>query len=403
MTINQIYQLVNAVSNEAFGNTSLVAHDLQGLIAMGESISDFSAGARTEVFLNTLVDRIARTIIRKLDMPIEFPEIMTDNFSFGCVLQKISVDPMSAVEYEPSKIGGDSYTPNQFAIHKPTVRQNFFEGQDAWSIKVTIPDDLFNSAFNSPQAMADFVDAITASLVDSMTLKINDMNRMCVVNFIGEKIYTDRNVVHLLTEYNTLYSPSTDLTIDTAMINPEFIRYATKRMGDMIRYMERPSTLFNENGVVRSTRRDNMHSFMLGEFASASKIFLQADTFWKELVQLPLFKEVSFWQGMAGTTTTGTGGEAVTTVNTMPDFTTASTIKLSKLASSTTTSGAKAVNKAGVIGAFIDREAIGTTIFKRNTTTDRNNDAEYTNYSAKARMGYYNDVGTENAVVFVLD
>lgn len=402
MTANQIYGLINAVSKEAFGETSLVAHDLQGLIAMGESLSDFGTGNRTEIFLNTLVDRIARTVIRKLDMPIEFPEIMTDNFTFGCVLQKISVDPMDAQEYEPWKIGSDNYTPNQYAINKPTVRQNFFEGQDAWSIKVTIPDDLFNSAFTSAQAAADFVDAITASLVDSMTLKINDMNRMCVVNFIGEKIYTDRNVVHLVSEYNELYNPSTDLTRDTALINPEFIRYTTKRMGDMIRYMERPSTLFNENGVVRATRRDNMHSFLLGEFAAASKIYLQSDTFWKELVELPLFKEVSFWQSMAGTTTTGEGAEAVTTVNTMPDFDTASTIKLAKLSSSTAQT-TKAVNKSGVIGAFIDREAIGTTIYKRNTTTDRNNDAEYTNFSAKARMGYYNDVGNENAVVFVLD
>lgn len=402
MTINQIYQLVNAVSHEAFGETSLVAHDLQGLISMGQELSDFGQGSRSDIFLNTLVDRIARTVIRKLDMPIEFPDLITDNFTFGCVLQKISVDPMDAVEYEPAKIGGVSYTPNQFAIHKPTVRQNFFEGSDAWSLKVTIPDDLYSSAFNSAQSMADFVDAITASLVDSMTLKINDMNRMAVCNLIGEKIYTDRNVVHLITEYNDTYNPSTDLTIDTAMINPEFIRFATKRMNDMLRYMERPSVLFNENGVVRCTRRDNMHSFLLGEFASASKIYLQSDTFWKDLVALPLFKEVSFWQGMAGTTTTGEGGEAVTTVNTMPDFTTASTINISKLASSTN-STTKSVNKAGVIGAFIDKEAIGTTIYKRNTTTDRNNDGEYTNLSAKAKMGYFNDVGNENAVVFVLD
>lgn len=394
MEIKQIYSLVNAISHEAFGETSLVAHDLQGLISMGEELSEFGQGTRSDVYLKTLVDRIARTIVRKLDLPIEFPEIITDNFNYGCVLQKISVDPMDAVDYEPSKIGENGYTPNQFAIHKPTVRQNFFEKTTAFSIKVTIPDDLFASAFTSEQAMASFVEGITASLVDSMTLKINDVCRTAVVNLIGEKIYTNRNVVHLITEYNHVYSPSTPLTEDTAMINPEFIRFATKRMGDMLRYMERPSSLFNENGVIRATRRDNMHSFLLGEFAAASKIYLQADTFWKELVQLPLFKEVTFWQGMAG--------ETDGTVHTMPDFTTASTIKLAKLASSTN-STTKAVNQSGVIGAFIDREAIGTTIFKRNTSTDRNNDAEYTNYSSKAKMGFYNDIGNENAVVFVLD
>lgn len=394
MEIKQIYSLVNAVSHEAFGETSLVAHDLQGLISMGEELSEFGQGTRSDVYLRTLVDRIARTIIRKLDLPIEFPEIITDNFTYACVLQKITVDPIDAVEYEPSKIGENGYTPNQFAIHKPTVRQNFFEKTVAWSLKVTIPDDLFASAFTSAEAMGSFVDAITSSLVDSMTLKINDTCRLAVANLIGEKIYTDRNVVHLVTEYNDTFSPSTPLTEDTAMINPEFIRFATKRMGDMIRYMERPSSLFNENGVIRATRRDNMHSFLLGEFAAASKIYLQADTFWKELVALPLFKEVTFWQGMAGET------EGV--VNTMPDFKTASTIKLAKLASSTSNT-TKAIDQSGVIGAFIDREAIGTTIFKRNTSTDRNNDAEYTNYSSKAKMGYYNDIGNENAVVFVLD
>lgn len=401
-TVNQIYQLVNAVSAEAFGETSLVAHDLQGLISMGQSLSEFGQGTRSDVFLNTLVDRIARTVIRKLDMPIEFAEIMTDNFTYGCVLQKISVDPMDASEYEPSKIGQVGYTPNQFAIHKPTVHQNFFDGSDAWSIKVTIPDSLFESAFTSAQEMAVFVDAITGALVDSMTNKINDLNRLAVVNLIGEKIYSGRNVVHLITEYNAKYSPSTNLDIDTAMINPEFFRYACKRFRDIMRYMEKPTSLFNENGVVRTTRRDNMHIFMLAEFESAATIYLQSDTYHKELVTYPLFKPVAFWQAPNGTTTTGEGGDAVTTVNTMPDFTTASTIKLAKLASSTSTT-TKAVNKSGVVCAFIDRQAIGTTIYKRNTTTDRNNDAEYTNYSSKAKMGYFNDIGNENAVVFVLD
>ena len=396
-TINQIYSLVNSVSHEAFGETGLVAHDLQGLIAMGQDLASFGSGNRADVFLNTLVDRIARTVVRRLDMPIEFPEIMTDNFNFGCVLQKLSVAPLEAQAYEPSLIGGDNYTPNQFAIHKPTVQQNFFEGSDAWSIKVTIPDDLFASAFTSPEQMGAFIDGITSSLEDSMTLKINDLNRLCVDNFIGEKIYSDKNVVHLLTEYNTRFSPSINLTIDTAMVNPEFFRYATKRMGDMLRYMARPSTLFNEGKIPRVTRRDNMHSFLLGEFAESSKIYLQSDTFWKDLVELPLYKEVSFWQSMNGTSTI----EGETVVNSMPDFTTASTIKLAKLSSSTS-EATKAINKSGIIGAFIDRNALGTTIYKRNTTTDRNNDAEYTNFSSKAKMGYYNDL-TENGVVFVID
>ena len=396
-TVNQIYELVNAVSQEAFGDTSLVAHDLQGLIAMGQDLSDFGEGTRSDVFLRTLVDRIARTVVRKLDMPIEFKSIMTDSFTYGCVLQKLSVDVLEASAYEPSLIGGVSYTPNQFAIHKPTIHQSFFEGSDAWSVKVTMPDDLYSSAFNSPTDMANFIDSITSSLVDSMTLKINDVNRLCVDNFIGEKIYSNRNVVHLLTEYNTLFNPSTNLTIDTAMVSPEFFRYTSKRMNDIMRYMARPSKIFNEGGLVRTTIRDNMHVFLLGEFASNFKTYLQSDTFWKDLVELPLFSEVSFWQSMVGTHTVN--NEAV--VNTMPDFVTASTIKLAKLSSSTSET-TKAVNKAGIIGAFIDRQALGSTVVRKVTSIDRNNDAEYSNMSAKAKMGYYNDL-SENGCIFVMD
>ena len=381
MKVNQIYSLLNAVASETFGEIGLTAHDLTGLISMGDYVLNSASADSRDKFFNVLVDRIGKTIVRRLDLDVTYPSIMMDSFEFGAVLQKITVAPIEATESEPWKIGNTNYTPNQFAISKATVKQGLFGGINVWSVKVTLPDDITKSAFKSAEEMGAFLDAIVSAMVDSMTININNTNKLCVNNFIAEKIHADKNVIHTLTEYNALTGETA--TALSARTNPNFYKYLGKRMSDLIRYMRQPSALFNETGDVRATARDNMHIFLLGEVASAYSTYLSADTFHNDLVSLPLYDEVAFWQSMN------------TTADEMPDFVSASTINI-------TTSSGNAVNKANIIGAFIDRQALGTTAYNVRTTTDRNNDGEYTNYSNKCDIGHFNDL-SENGVVFVLD
>jgi len=381
MKVNQIYSLLNAVASETFGESGLTAHDLTGLISMGDYVLNSASANSRDKFFNVLVDRIGRTIVRRLDLDVTYPSIMMDSFEFGAILQKITVAPIEATESEPWKIGNTNYTPNQFAISKATVKQGLFGGINTWSVKVTIPDNILKSAFKSLDEMGAFIDAIISAMVDSMTININNTNKLCVNNFIAEKIHADKNVIHTLTEYNALTGETA--TALSARSNPNFYKYLGKRMSDLIRYMRQPNALFNETGDVRATSRDNMHILLLGEVASAYSTYLSADTFHNDLVSLPLYDEVAFWQSMN------------TTADEMPDFVSASTINI-------TTSSGNAVNKANIIGAFIDRQALGTTAYNVRTTTDRNNDGEYTNYSNKCDIGHFNDL-SENGVVFVLD
>ena len=382
MKVNQIYQLLNSISQQTFGETAPTATDLTGLISMGETITSTND---KDKFFNTLVDRIGKTIIRTLDLSVAFPNILQDSFEFGAILQKITVEPMSATESEPWKIGNNNYTPNQFAISKATVRQSLFSGINVWSVKTTIPDNIVKSAFTNETEMASLINGIIDSMRKSIVLQISEMNRFCVNNFIGEKIYVNKNVVHLATEFNTAFSPTTNINVDNCLYSAEFARFTTKRIGDYMRYLKNPTKLFNHDNVVRETQRDNMHIFMLGEFASAFNIYLQSDVFHNELTKLPLYEEVDFWQSMKDAT------EGSTSAN----FASSSTIDL-------TTSSGHAVEKSGVICALIDRQALGTTAYNNRVTTDRNNDGEYTNYSNKVDIGYYNDM-SENGVVFVVD
>lgn len=384
MKVTQIYSLMNDISQQAWGEDAIDVEDLTGLISLGNKT--LSSSTDIDNFLKVLVDRIGRTVIRNLDLTINYPNIVRDGFEFGAVLQKISVQPLGAEAATQWDVGSVSYTPDQFRIRKANVVQSLFSDVNTWMFMVTIPDVQFKSAFTSAEAMGAFVEAIINSLTESMTMALNNANRMCVNNFIGEKINAGHNVVHLLTEYNAIVP--TPITDATAIYDSGFLKFMGKRISDYIRYLNEPSVRFNEDNLVRRTARDNMHVFLIDEVASAFSTYLEADTFNVDLLdRLPMYQPVTSWQASFA--------DNSGTVADMPDFKTSTTIDIK-------TTGGTAVSQDYVVCLLADREALGTTIYDLNTATDRNNMDRYTNYSESATIGYFNDL-SENGIVFVID
>ena len=60
--------------------------------------------------------------------------------------------------------------------------------------------------------------------------------------------------------------------------------------------MGKMSTVFNKAGYPTFTSRDRMVIEMLAEFASATDMYLQSDTFHDELTALPNYEKIPFWQ-----------------------------------------------------------------------------------------------------------
>ena len=58
--VSQIYDLVNQTAKESMGEQAITVKDVSSLIALGDSV--LASNTDTENFLNTLVDRIARTV-----------------------------------------------------------------------------------------------------------------------------------------------------------------------------------------------------------------------------------------------------------------------------------------------------------------------------------------------------
>lgn len=387
MEIKQIYSLLNDCLQETYGTEAVDNLDVTDVMSVRETV--FAEGY--DRFLNVLVDRIGKTVIRTLKFTSNFPKFIMEDFEFGAILQKIDVQPLEAQSQEAWNIGEQAFTPNLYKIDKADVRVGFFRNASAWEVDITIPDTMFKTALTSAEQMGAFITAIFDSMSTSLNMQLETITRLQICTFIATKCEDGNGVVDLLARYNEV-ATTPIYSAEKAMCNKEFLRFAGKIMRNYITYMGRPSTLYNMGDgsgkdYVRSTPESDMHVLLLTEFAEACNTYLDSDTFHNSLVALPYYQEVAYWQGSG---------------KSYPDFSSCSNINVT-LDNDEEHSGASAVtvNQPGIVGLFCDREAIGVGLYDRFTAADRNNRNRYTNYTEGVTIQTFLDY-TENGVIFVV-
>lgn len=391
MKVNQIYSLLNDINAQMFGSDAIDVHDLSGIISMGQSI--VGDGTQTDKFLGKLVDRIGKTVIRTLDLELDFPQLYMDSFEFGAVLQKITVSPFDAIASSEWNVGEAGFTPTYDTVMKnQKVFVRYFTDSTTFKFQTTIPDMLFETAFTSESMMGQFIDAIINAMTDSMTIALNNMSRTAVNNFIAEKIKASNGVVNLLAGYNALLGTGNEITVDQAMHNKEFARYASTEIRKYIKYLSQPSVLYNVGDgaggeVLRATARDNMHVMMLTDLVALFDAYLISDSY-RDVFDLPKFNEVAYWQG----------NKDASAVN---DFDTNSSIKVTPSSEAGDESPTD-VEQSGIVCVLADRLAIATGLNKRRAGSFYNSIDGYSNISQTATIQYINDL-SENGIIFVVD
>lgn len=377
--VSQIYDLVNQTAKESMGEQAITVKDVSSLIALGDSV--LASNTDTDNFLNTLVDRIARTVFSVRQYETDSEGMVRHPFEFGCIVQKIYVDLPEAKKNDAWEIGKNDYSPKFAPVIKPTAKQKLFNGITTWEVDITIPDFMLKTAFTNETSMATFIDAIFTAMDNMMTLALENNANLTRASFIARKIKGGKHcgAINLLHEYNTITNAG--LTVEGALMNAEFLAWASRSINLWVKRMSKMSVLFNEEGYKRHTPKDKLVVNLLQDFTSACDTFLGANTFHDELVKLPMYDSVAYWQG---------AGESF-------DFndTSAINIKLDENEGGT-------ISKKGIIGVIYDYEAMGVTLNERRSTSERNNHDEYTNYYNKANIGYFNDM-SENGIVFYLE
>lgn len=380
MKVNQIYTLLNSINSQMWGSSAIQTNDLSGLISLGKTLSLDENSA--DAFLGKLVDRIGKTVIRTLDVELEYPNLFINEYEFGCMLQKVSIKPFTVVENSDWNVGKNNFTPTFADVYKPDIDVKYVTDSLTFAVRVSIPEDIFFSAFLSESAMNTFINGIMETMTDSMVMNINNISRTCVNNFIAEKIKAGNAVVNLLTLYNADKSENDKLTADGCIYNKDFERFAGMIIRNFIGYLGEPSTLYNTEGMLRVTKRDNMHVIMLRDFVSAFETMYYAETF-KDITDLPLYTEINHWQGSGNET---------------PTFSNNSKISIIPSSGKSTDDP---IEQDGIVAVLADRQAIAVGLNKRRTGKFVNDIDGYVNTKMAATQQYINFLD-ENGVVFII-
>lgn len=375
--------VLNALNSQIRGQGAYANVDFAGLVA--EAKTALNSSNYKDEFMNSLLTMVTKFWNRYLSSELKYPLMNHTEEEFGAMLVKNDIDPFIAKTDTSTGTGSAFYAgPDWTEYDAPSVTQTYFVGRDNWSEKMKLPDDLLYTAFHNESEFAAFVGAIMAAFGDAQIQHQNKMQDMALLNFMGETLYGNTQVVNLLTMYNTAFGATE--TFSSFMVKQECLQFAGKIIRTYLKYMgtKDGSAIFNMGHKVRRSDPDDLMAFFLTDFVSAYDTYLLngVSIFNTDLSKLPGYYEVNAWQA------TGANAYDLPT----PAVNAGINIK---------TSAGNSVAADGVIGALIDRSAVATAQMKYVSATDRFNGDGITFYTQRANGMYIND-WTENGIVFVV-
>ena len=387
MKVTQIADLVNGITSQVLGKSAeLTAENMGGLVDVGTQLTD---SHNIDNYVKSLADRIGKVIFVDRPYSGSAPAVFYDSWDYGSILEKISAEMPSATTNETWDLtDGKDYSQDVF--HKPVVSAKFFNKKVTFECEQSYTERQVKSAFISPSDYNAFLTMLYNSVEKAMTIKIDGLITRTINNMIAETVkaefpsVTDGNyaesdsvkAVNLLKQYNTTFSKT--LTKANCLFDPDFLRYSAYVIKTYTDRIKKISTLFNVGGKDRFTPTDKQMLILHADFAAREDIYLSSDVYHNEIVKIPNYSTVPYWQS------SGKGFEQ--------DITSG----ISVVCNDNT-----AINMSGIVGVLFDHDALGVTCSDRRVNTYYNAKAEFFNNFYKFDSSYFNDLN-ENFVVFFI-
>lgn len=384
MQVEQIYELLNQITGELTGKEDLVTNDLSNVVDVGTAIFDATS---VDNYVKSLINKVGKVIAVTRPYKPPYPNIKRDAWEYGSVLQKLRC-AIPEAEANPSWNLVSGQGADQFLFTPPTVSQQFWNSKTTYDISMSFTEMQVKESFNGRAELMAFIGMIENAIQTSKTIKEKGLAEQAISNFMGEKIYNDNGVVHLVTAYNTAYNPDTPITMATALYDPSFLRYASVQMMLYKDRLKDASNVFNLGTVPTFTPEEYLHVVVNSEFAKSVEAYMTADTYHDAMVALPNYDTVNFWQSLRD----DPGGLGTKTYY---NFNTTSAIDI-------TTASGHTVQKAGIVAVMFDRDAVMLCNENDRVTTAYNAKQEFVNNFYKFDISLFNDVA-ENGIIFVLD
>ena len=389
MDVSQVADIVNGMTSELIGESAIQTEDLSNVVDMGNQIFENTS---YDKFVRSLIDHIGRVMFVNRAYQGSSLALRRDGWEYGAVMEKITETELpEATENEAWNLTDGASYDNQ-VFHKPNVAAKFYNKRSVFEVDRSIADMQARSAFSNPTQLNAFVSMLFNGIDKSIEVKLQALSERVINNMIARTFaaefpsVVDNNysgktgvkAVNLLYTYNQKFSKS--LTAAKCLYDEDFLKWAAKWIRMYSSRLTKMSTLFNVGGLPRFTPSNLQHLILLDNFSTSAEMYLQSDTFHNELVAMPDYIEVPYWQGSG----TAYDDDSISKINVTIDNENGNT---------------KTLTASGILGVLFDHEACGICCEERRTDTFYNPKGNFTNYYYKQYANYYGD-SNENFIVF---
>lgn len=383
LNTNQINDVLNQVYKEMVGKDYEGDRtiDLQAFVDEG---NDPTLPSFTEKFTKALIVTLAKNWFTDSSYRSNYKDpFFVDKQRYGGIIQMISCEVPDVQESHAWKSFQTGDTIGTYELFLPIIHTQYYGKTVSWELPIAITYRQWDDAVKSRDELDALVSYILMCVDNKITQHLEDCNALNRNNFIAEKIHYNNltynkgvHVVNLVQEYNRKFGATE--TKASFQTKPECLRYMSAQMKLYMSYMKKQTAMFNTAEYVRFTPNDRLVVQLLSSIVADMDSVALSTTFHDELVALPGYQEIPFWQTIENT-----------------DFDTVSAIDVLVSASGDT------VDVNGIVGLIVDKWAIMHTLRDERVAV-KNFDPEAINqYYYQYRDSYMNNL-TMNGIVFVL-
>lgn len=384
LTFGQLSTILNSIYNQATGRAALTVTDTNSFV----SVATTTLQTGYDNVINAISQVLSRTIFSIRPYNARFRGLMVDNQRYGNHVRKINYAD-KPFENDARIPLTDGVSVDQQVVNKPDVVQTNWYGTQAYEKSLTIFRDQLDVAFSGPDEFGRFVSGTLSNVSDMLEQAREVTARMILANMIcGLSLNKGDNVIHLLTEYNTLTGQElTDTTVYDPANYPSFMKWVYGRVADLSDLMQDRSMIFHQtiNGkpIMRHTpyARQRVYLYSKEQYSYTANVL--SDVYHDNFIRYAEYQPVSFWQSI----------ETRDTVNTTPSIMQENGVVVQ--------AGNTTVDK--IFGIIMDEEFCGyTTVNQWSAPAPFNAKGGYSNTFWHETHRYWGDY-TENAVLLLLD
>lgn len=382
--VTQIYNIVNASVSDFLGTTGVRAKDTASFVDLGRSLADIHSESNPyagyDSFYGALAARITKTEAFTRLYKKASRGVITDYIGFGAFVQRVYAELPTAVA-NPTYQVSNGENPPTITSKSPydvnttiNITSKIFGKKGTWSVEVKMPYHQIKEAFLSEGAMSAFIDSVYIAIATKMNIDMEALESLAINTAMALCLHNSKEV-NLLAYYNNLLPEgATPLTVANCLRNKDFLAYCNKYIDEIRGLFKKPSTKFNCAGYTTFTDTDKARLDVLTAFASASKFYLEADSFHNDLVAMKGYNEVPYWQSPGD--------------NPGIDFANASKISITNGGIATVEGTPVTVTQGGIIAFLYDEDMVKAYFGELYSWEVANPRERDTNHGEQAETGY---------------